>query len=168
MFNLHALLQKSRSNPRYLWLLNLVVQHIVPFNKPHAIKIKTIGNNFVETTISYSKKNFNHVKGIHACAIATIGEFSAGLTLMCQFSPRAYRIILSRLEIDYLYQAKKPLIAKAILTEADNNNILQTLSSQEKTSQTLITEIIDTDQQKIAFVKSTWQIKDWKKVKTKV
>lgn len=168
MFDLHALLQKSRSNPRYLWLLNLVVRYIVPFNKPHNIKIKTVGNDFVETTIPYSKKNFNHVKGIHACAIATIGEFSAGLTLMCQFSPLAYRIILSRLEIDYLYQAKKPLVAKAILTEIDKNNILQMLSSQEKTSQMMMTEIIDTDQQKIAFVKSTWQIKDWKKVKTKI
>jgi len=168
MPNLYALLQQSKSHPTSLWFLNKVINRYVPFNKPHHIKIKTVGHDFVETEIPYSKKNFNHVKGIHACAIATIGEFSAGLTLLCQFSPLTYRVILSRLSIDYLYQAKKPLIAKAILSTVDKESILKALSTQEKTLHDMQTDIIDIDRQKIAIVQSTWQIKDWKKVKTTV
>lgn len=168
MLNLYSLLQKAKSSKLSLWFLNLIVKKIVPFNKPHHVKIKTVGVDYVETIIPYRKKNLNHVKGIHACAIATVGEFAAGLAIMSQFSPLDYRVILSRLEIDYFYQAKKDLIAKAVLNNAEKSIILETLLTDEKTLQIMTTEITDINAQKIATVKSTWQIKDWKKVKTQV
>lgn len=168
MKTLFNLIQKAQHSKIQMWLLNRVMNHAVPFNKPHGFKVITITPIQVQTVAPYHKKNFNHVRGIHACAIATVGELAAGLVLMANFSPKQYRVIMSRIEIDYHYQAKKDIVATATLSAAEKENILHTLLQDNKTSQTVITEIHDNDSNAIATVKTTWQIKKWSDVKTQV
>ncbi len=167
MEQLFHLIQKAQHSKKHLWLLNRVMNHTVRFNKPHGFQIIKISDDFVQTFAPYHKKNFNHVRGIHACAIATVGELAAGLILMHHFSPKEYRVIMSQIHIDYHYQAKKDIVATATISLAEKEAILQALKADNKTTQTVITEVKDDDQQHIATVKSTWQIKDWKQVQTK-
>ena len=168
MKKLIALLQKSASSRRHLWLLNRLLNHLVRFNKPHGFQVIKIDDDHVQTFAPYHKKNFNHVRGIHACAIATIGELAAGLSLMVHFSPADYRVILSSLNIDYHYQAKKDIVATAKLLSAEKESILQALQQAGKTLHTMSVDVKDSDHQAVATVKSTWQIKPWKDVKTKM
>lgn len=165
---LASLIKKAQHSKLNLWLLNRVLHHAVPFNKPHGFKVRDISSSHITTYAPYHKKNFNHVRGIHACAIATIGELSAGMMLMYHFSPAEYRFIMSHIEIDYYYQAKKDITSKASLSADDKISILKTLENSDKTSQLVISEIMDSDQQHIATVKTVWQIKSWRNVKTKV
>lgn len=160
-------IQKAKHSKSFLWILNRIVNHVVPFNKPHGFSVLEITPTQVKTTARYRKKNFNHVKGIHACAIATIGELSAGLLLMNHFSPNDFRFILSNLQVDYHYQAKKDLTATATLAEAEKEKIVETLKTQEKTLQSITTQVHDSDQRMVATVLTTWQIKPWSAVKTK-
>ncbi|MCX7124668.1 MAG: DUF4442 domain-containing protein [Gammaproteobacteria bacterium] len=165
LFNLIQKAEKSKLN---LWLLNRVMNKAVRFNKPHGFRVIKISADQVQTFAPYHKKNFNHVRGIHACALATVGELAAGLVLMTHFSPKEYRVIMSKIEIDYHYQAKKDITATASLSPAEKEIALQALAKENKTVQTVITELYDTDQKHVATVKSTWQIKKWTDVQTKL
>ena len=57
-------------------------------------------------------------------------------------------------------------VVPSLVSDADTK--IEKLLTDEKTLQIMTTEITDINAQKIATVKSTWQIKDWKKVKTRV
>lgn len=168
MKQLANLIQKAEHSKIHLWLLNRVMNHAVAFNKPHGFQISKITANHVETFAPYHKKNFNHVRGIHACAIATIGELAAGIILMYHFPPIEYRFIMSNMQIDYHYQAKKNITATACLSDDNKITIQHTLKASEKTLQPIITEVKDGDQTLIATVKTVWQIKLWDHVKTKL
>lgn len=165
---LATLIQKAEHSKFHLWVLNRVMSHAVPFNKPHGFKVVDITAHHVTTFAPYRKKNFNHVRGIHACAIATAGELAAGIVLMYHFSPVDYRFIMSNMQIEYHYQAKKNITAMATLLAEDKINILKTLKNTDKTTQLIITEVKDSDLKLIATVKTIWQIKSWKNVKTKL
>lgn len=165
---LPKLINNARSSDRWLMVLNRMLRLLIPFNGPHGIKILQLGANLVRTTAPYQRKNFNHIRGIHACAIATIGEFSAGVMLLSRLDPTRYRLIMSRLEVEYLYQAKQDIIAETQLEEAElKSEILDPLKEEPTIYKTIETLIIDTDDRKIARVKTKWQIKAWEKVQTK-
>ena len=168
MEKLFQLIKKSEHSKKYLWLLNRIMNHTVRFNKPHGFQVIKIAPDFVQTFAPYHKKNFNHVRGIHACAIATVGELAAGLLLMNHFSPKDYRVIMSNINIDYHYQAKKNITATATIAADEKENVMQRLKELQKTTQMIVTEIKDDDHQAIATVQSTWQIKAWKDVQTKL
>jgi len=122
----------------------------------------------VRTGGSYRRRNRNHIAGVHACAIATIGEFSAGVMLLSRLDPTRYRLIMSRLEVEYLYQAKQDIIAETQLEEAElKNEILDPLNEKSTIYKTIETLVTDTSGRKIARLKTKWQIKSWDKVQTK-
>lgn len=168
MKKIYALIKEAKHSKTSLWLLNMILKYAIPFNKPHGFKIKHIDENGITTFAPYHKKNFNHLKGIHACAIATVGELAAGLSLMNHFSPSQYRFILSNIDIDYHYQAKKDILAQTSLSASDRENILLALQESDRVLQNVITTITDESNEKVATVKTVWQIKDWTKVKTKL
>lgn len=168
MKNLHTLITRAKHSKKNLWILNQILKFSIPFNKPHGFKIQKILDDGIITFAPYKKKNFNHLKGIHACAIATVGELAAGLSLINHFSPTQYRFILSHIAIDYHYQAKKDIFAKATLSPEDKQLILEKLKDSDKLLQPITTAIYDADNEKVATVKTTWQIKDWGKVRTQL
>lgn len=168
MRHLHTLLDKAKTSKKHLWFLNFMMGKTIPFNKPHGFKVSTIDADAITTFTPYQKKNWNHLKGIHACAIATAGELAAGLVLMSHFSPHQYRFIMSNIQVQYHYQAKKGIYAKATITSETKQNILNRLKEELKLFQEVITEIHDTDNAHIATIKTQWQIKDWQHVQTKV
>ena len=69
------LLDKLINKPTSLNLmaLNKVLALGIPFNAPHGFKIKEINDDAVIITLPNRKLNHNHLGGIHACAMATVG-----------------------------------------------------------------------------------------------
>lgn len=157
------------NNPNTLKLgpLNKILTMMIPFNAPHGIKVVQVGQNFINAKIPYKRKNHNHLRGIHACAIATLGEFCAGMTLVKSFPFSKYRLILSNLEIDYHYQGKTALIGHAKITDEQISDVESSLKDSDKTLIVMETRVADKSDNDVATVKSTWQIKEWSNVKTK-
>lgn len=164
-----TLIDKLIANPTKpnLMALNKVLTLGIPFNAPHGFKIRSISSDAVIITAPNRKLNHNHLGGIHACAIATIGEFCAGVALLSSFGISKYRLILSELHVKYSYQGRSELEGICSPHQIKAEKLTVALESEGKHYQTLKTIIRDKLGKEVAIVTTTWQLKAWEQVKTK-
>jgi len=148
-------------------LLNQFISKFIPFNGPHGFKVLQMDET-VQIKIPYKRKNMNHVKGIHACAIATLGELCAGFSMMKHIPVDRYRFIMSNLSVEYFFQGKTDLLGQASLDSKEIEMILQKLKSADSAYIEILSKITDIEGNHVANVTSKWQLKDWKEVKLKV
>jgi len=167
--SLPGMLAGARRSPLRLKLLNLMLGRLIPFNRPHGVSILSLGEDRVQTTAPYRRKNQNHLRGIHACCIATVAEFSSGLLFLSKLNPNRYRLIMAKLDIDYHYQAKGAIVATSEISDEElKETVLKPLAAADKVQVTRTTEVHDNQGNLVATARVTWQIKSWDKVRTKV
>ncbi len=166
---LSFLMARAGKSAFWLHVLNLLLSRTIPFNGPHKFRIIEINAEKISTFAPYRRSNFNHIKGIHACAIATAAEFSAGFLLLTNLDPGQYRLIMSKLDAEYFYQAKKDIVASTQLSEERlHKGVLLPLADREATTIEMKTVVRDVAENTVAEVKTTWQVKRWNRVRTKV
>ena len=162
-------IENAKNSKFGLWKLNFSLFRIIPFNKPHGIKLKRITDNSIETIITYKRKNLNHIRGIHACGLATAAEFASGFLLLTRLNSKKYRLIMESIEMTYHYQAKSNVTAQFSLNdEWLEENILSPLKEKDVVFIKCQIELYDSKENHIATGFTNWQIKDWEKVKTKI
>jgi acyl-coenzyme A thioesterase PaaI-like protein len=144
-----------------------VLKLAIPFNTPHRFHIERLNSQEVQIRLPNRRVNHNHLGGIHACAIATLGEFCAGLTLARHLGFTRYRFILAELRVTYHRQGRTPLLGVSRLSADDAQKIREDLSLQEKILFPHQSSIQDEKGESVADVYSVWQVKDWQKVKLK-
>lgn len=141
----------------------------IPFNKPHGLKIIEVYDDGFKISLPYKRKNLNHIKGIHACALATLTEYTSGLTLMQNLASGDYRLIMKNISMIYHFQAKTDVIVSLHLSKEWMNTVV---FIPLKTSGSIFTEVnaevYDSNQNHICSGVINWQIKKWEKVITKV
>lgn len=163
------LLAQARSSRRWLWVLNMLLGRVIPFNSPHGFRVTELEKDRVVTKAPYRRRNHNHIRGIHACAIATIAEFSAGMMLLVKLEPKKYRLIMSHLEVEYLYQAKQVISSVSKLNNQRLQEcVLAPLLDQEAPSITMESLVHDEGGNLVARARTTWQVKRWKQVRTQL
>lgn len=158
------------ANPNDLSLiaLNNVLKVGIPFNAPHGFKIQKITSHQVVVSLPNRKLNHNHLGGVHACAMATVGEFCAGLALISSFGISKYRLIMSEMNCTYTWQGRTDLEASCERSSIDLDKIQAGLDKDHVYLQLLETVIVEKGSRKeVARIKTTWQLKNWEKVKTK-
>jgi hypothetical protein len=169
MFDVNTILVKARQSSFYRAILNWGLDRMIPFNKPHGFRVIETGPNHLKTLIPYKKRNFNHIRGLHACALATISEFTTGFLLISKLDEKKYRLIMQRLEMDYHYQGKMDAVASF---EAADEWFEQKIYSPLRTTESVVVicevKIHDVQGNHLTTGHVHWQIKDWQKVKTKV
>lgn len=169
MFDQKEILRKAKTSPFYLRVLNWLLARMIPFNKPHGFKIIEISDYKLKTLMPYRRSNFNHIRGLHACGLATISEFTTGFLLLSSLDMNKYRIIMQRIEMDYHYQGKMDATAEfTISKEWLEKNVIAPLSTQEAIVVPCEVKIHDIKGNHLTTGKVFWQFKDWAKVKTKV
>jgi hypothetical protein len=128
-----------------------------------------IGDFHLKTLIPYRRKNLNHIKGLHACALATVSEFTTGFMLLSKLDAKKYRLIMKRLEMEYHYQGKMDAVATFSISEDWlKESIYDPLKEQESVIIPCEVKIFDIQNNHLTTGNVYWQIKDWQKVKTKV
>lgn len=163
------IVQKAKSSSFYLWLLNAGLNRMIPFNKPHGFKVVEITDTTIKTKLPYKRGNFNHIKGLHACALATLSEFSTGFLMISRLDPKKYRIILKTLEMEYHYQGKMDGFGTFEISDRWlNEKIYNPLKENESTVVICEIKIHDTEGNHLTTGKVHWQVKSWDKVKTKL
>jgi len=163
------LIDKLINNPTStnLMALNKVLALGIPFNAPHGFKIREISDDNVLITLPNRKLNHNHLGGIHACAMATVGEYCAGMSLLKSFGISKYRLILAELHVRYTYQGRSDLEGVCSPRQIDRDAVSKVLETEGKYLQKLETLIRDKNGKEVAVVTTTWQLKSWDQVKTK-
>ena len=169
MNNLQSVLHKAKHSGFYLWLLNWGLNRMIPFNKPHNFQIVEISDYRIRIKLPYKKYNFNHIRGLHACALATVSEFTTGFMLISKLDAKKYRLIMQRLEMDYHYQGKQDAHAEFVISENWlQDKIYNPLIAQDAIVVICEVKIHDATGNHLTTGKVYWQVKDWAKVKTKV
>jgi len=167
--DLEKYINSAKASRFGMFKLNLGLFYVIPFNKPHRIKIIEIQDDFVKTRIPYSRKNFNHIKGIHACGMATSAEFASGFFLLSKLGSKKYRLIMESLEMKYHYQAKTDIVATFSATEQWlNEMIFEPLKNSDSVLVRCEINLHDNQNNHVATGYTNWQIKEWSKVKTKL
>jgi acyl-coenzyme A thioesterase PaaI-like protein len=163
------IIDKLLNNPTSvnLMALNKVLTVGIPFNAPHGFKIKELSEDAVLITLPNRKLNHNHLGGVHACAMATVGEYCAGMSLLKSFGISQYRLILSDLHVKYTYQGRTDLEGICSPRQIDKDAVKKVLDADGKYLQKLETIIRDKNGKEVALVTTVWQLKAWEQVKTK-
>jgi acyl-coenzyme A thioesterase PaaI-like protein len=166
---LYNVIDKILSNPTRLNLIALdkLLRVGIPFNAPHGFKIKSLNSDAVIISLPNRKLNHNHLGGIHACAMATVGEYCAGMSLLTSFGISKYRLILSEINVKYTYQGRTDLEGFCSTQQINISEATNSLETEGKYFQELITTIRDLSGKDVAEVKTLWQLKSWDQVKTK-
>jgi Domain of unknown function (DUF4442) len=169
MINPSNLIEKAKTSSLYLKLLNWGLFRMIPFNAPHQFSVVEIKDWEIKTSLPYMRKNLNHISGLHACALATVSEFTTGLMLITKLPSSQYRLILQRLEMEYHFQGKMDAFGTfAISQQWINDTILTPLKTQDAVVVPCEVRIHDRKGNHLTTGKIFWQIKDWSNVKTKV
>ncbi len=165
--DIFSLLNDSGQSKWKLWLLNIILRHKIPFNKPHGLKIIEVGHEKVRTILPYKKKNLNHLGGLHACALAAVGEFTGGIAMLNSLRSDQLRFIMKDLHMTYHYQGRMNVSAEVSMSEKDAKEmILARLESSDAVMYKQVIEMHDKAGSHICTCEVNWQIKKWNKVRT--
>lgn len=166
--DLRILLEKARVSSAARWKLNAGLRWMIPFNRPHGLRVTPLPTGGIRVDIPYKRANFNHIKGVHACCLATAAEFCTGLALMELLDAKRYRIIMKGLRMDYHYQAKAH--AHAVFApdpEEVQRHLIEPLRTEDAVLYTAVVELRDAHHH-LSTGHITWQVKEWSKVRTKL
>lgn len=168
MFEPTKILEKAKHSSFYLMVLNWSMNRMIPFNKPHGFRILEIADYRLKALMPYRRSNFNHIRGLHACGLATISEFTTGFLLLSSLDMKKYRIIMQRLEMNYHYQGKMDATAEFIISkEWLEEKVINPLKTQEAVVVPCEVKIHDIKGNHLTTGTVYWQFKDWANVKTK-
>lgn len=169
MRSLNPYLEKAENSSFALWKLNQILWFSIPFNYPHRFKVIKVEKESLTIEMPYIRKNLNHIKGLHACGLATLCEYVCGLQLIKLAGNDEYRIILKSLNIQYHYQAKMKVTAHFALSQDwFQKEIEIPLKSSSSIVRSFPVEVYDDQNKLICTGVPEWQIKPWDKVKTRL
>lgn len=147
--------------------LTFILNQKIAFNLAHKIKICSLEVDHAQVSIPLIRQNTNHLRTIHACAMATVGEFTAGLLLLKSFDVSEYRLIMKEMHVDFKKQAKTNLTATVKDAETFLSSARKELATDQISLIKIETSIADTNQLEVAVVTTTWQLKKWSQTKFK-
>ncbi len=169
MIDQAKIVEKAKHSAFYRRVLSWSLNRMVPFNKPHGLQVVKIADYSLKILIPYRKRNFNHIRGLHACVLATGSEFTTGFLLVSRLDASKYRLIMQRLEMDYHYQGKMDATAEFTVSEQwFEDNIYAPLKIQDAIVVPCEVKIHDVKGNHLTTGRVLWQIKNWSKVRTKV
>lgn len=139
-------------------LLDVLLNFGIPFNRWLGLRIREFGTDHVVIESPPTTLRKNHVGSAHACALALIGEYAAGLLIAQHFPIDTHRFIIGRLDIEYKKQGRGTLsgVAQAPVEWPELQDGEAWISMQ--------TEITDEKNETVAVCKTEWQVKSWAKV----
>ncbi len=138
-----------------------------PFNAPLRASIQVWEPGLCRIRVPNRRPLHNHLRGVHACALATAGETPAGLLLLRTFPFSRFRLILKDLSITYERQARSDLVAEADLRAEERHRVQAGLDAGEPQLVTVETRISEPAGARLATVRTTWQVKAWDQVRSR-
>lgn len=149
------------------WIFSRIMQELIPFNRPHRISVLEISPSGCTVDLPHRRRNLNHLGTMHACALATAGEFVSGLNVIEAFELNEYRLIMSHLEVEYHRRPEGGCIAESSWSEGVLESLRTELNKEGVVAFSLTSKLTDSVNAHVATTTTKWQVKSWKKIKSK-
>jgi acyl-coenzyme A thioesterase PaaI-like protein len=164
---LPSLFAKAQRSALHRRLLSFGLSSFVPFNRAHGFSVQKVEPYAITVRLPYKRSNFNHLKGLHACALATLAELTSGVLLLAMLDPSRYRLILKSLKVEYHMQGRSHAFARFEASpEWMKLHVLDPLHASESVFVMPEVQVLDAGGQVLCTAYPEWQIKDWKAVKS--
>jgi acyl-coenzyme A thioesterase PaaI-like protein len=143
-----SLWRKLSSLPGGRWLFSKAVGRTAPYSGTIGARVESLDPGRCVLTLRDRKRVRNHLRSVHAIALANLGELASGLAAVAAM-PEGVRGIPVRITIDYHHKARGTLTAIGV---AD-------FSAVEGPSRVEVrAEIQDEKREKVATVRVEWAV----------
>ncbi len=129
------------------YLFNFLLGRAVPYTGSIGAQVLSLEPGYVKVALKDRRAVRNHLKSIHAIALANLGEMASGLAMMSCISSSTKAIVVN-LEIEYLKKARGRLIAEGHANPPENIT--------EKTTTIVEAVIKDADGDVVSRLKVHW------------
>ncbi len=140
--------RRFSTKPGGRWLFSRALGRMVPYTGSIRAQVQILEPGHCTVTLRDRRRVRNHLRSVHAIALANLGEMATGLALMNSL-PDQCRGILTGLDIQYLKKAR------GLLTAVCRCDIPASNSEQECT---VMCNIHDTANETVASVRARWLI----------
>lgn len=141
--------------------LDRLMRVALPFNRPHRISIASVSSDGVDIALPDRRSNRNHLGGMHACAMATALEFGSGASVLLEVGMQDYRIIMSRLEVDYLAKPKGDCVVRVQRNTPEVQGLSGVLEREGVARVALTSSLFDARGEHCARALVHWHLKAW-------
>lgn len=121
----------------------------VPYSGGIRPLVNELGDGAVKIQVKDRRAIRNHLRSVHAIALANMGELASGLAMMSVL-PITCRAIVTHLEIDYLKKARGVLTVIGAATLPDDIT--------DETEVIVNADIFNAENELLATLRVTWQI----------
>ena len=149
------------------WIFSRLMQEVIPFNRPHGISVVDLSPEKCRVYLPCKRRNKNHLGTMHACAIATAAEYVSGLNVVQAFDMNHYRLIMSRIDVDYTRRPEGFCYTESSISSTLMSQINSDLEKEGVSKFSLVSIVTDSKNEKVAEATIHWQVKFWEKVRVK-
>jgi acyl-coenzyme A thioesterase PaaI-like protein len=143
---------------RFLW-------RYITFNRPHRLSIAELKPGFAKVFLPYRKNNLNHLKGLHACSLATLAEYTSGLAII-SCTGKEFRIIMRSLNVVYEKQGRSDAFAVFRISANEiQKKVQDSAISGEPIWIHAEVPVMDSSGELLCTALVEWQLKHWDKVR---
>lgn len=146
--------RRGRINVFSRWM-----QEVVPFNRPHRLKILQLGEGSCTVELPKRRRNLNHLGTMHACAMATAAEYASGLCLLSTFGMEDVRLIMSHMDVAYTRRAQSSCTAQAHCSEENQEALRKLLKKEGRAPLKLTSVVCDAEGHEVARAEIEWHLK---------
>ncbi|MCH8846717.1 MAG: DUF4442 domain-containing protein [Proteobacteria bacterium] len=145
--------KRFSSKPGGKWIFSRIIGFTVPYTGSIAANVVLLEPGHGVVTLKERRKVRNHLRSVHAMALANLAEMVTGLTLLNSL-PDGTRCILTSMQIQYHKKARGLLTAECVCEIPQNN---------EEREMQVTGEIKNEVGEVVASATATWRIGPEKK-----
>ncbi len=130
------------------FLFSLLVGIIIPYTGSMRSRVLILVPGHAQVLLKDRRRIRNHLRSVHAIALANLAEFSTGLAMLSGM-PGGFNGILVKLDVDYTKKARGDLLAECKTTVPE---------FKERTEVPVVSEIRDSSGDIVCTTTATWLI----------